>query len=189
MSKIDSIAEHEQALSSYLNDMLSEEPIESSHDNQPDLTNIDTTDNTWRKSDFQALFIEIQGLQLALPTHQITHILPWPQTELKTTKHKPNWYVGQTHQLHIVDTSQIILPSNYHDKQLLSSFIIGLNGGKWAISCTKINNVTMLSPEEVTWRQQAGGRPWLAGTILDRKSGILNIDGLIEQLELESANL
>lgn len=185
MSKPNSLAEHQQALSSYLEDMLTESTDTlHSNDTLPLSANED-----WKLSTFQALLIEVQGLQLAIPEHQLQSIQLKPKLSIKMNNNEPEWFIGSKQQLKIVDTAKIILPPEYQEKHNNSDFIIVISDGKWALDCNKINNVITLSPESVRWRQQAGNRPWLAATIVEHKCGILNIDALVEQLEVETRNL
>jgi purine-binding chemotaxis protein CheW len=185
MSKSDSLAEHQQALLSYLQDMLTESTDAlQSNDKLPV-----SADEDWKLSPFQALLIDVQGLQLAIPEQQLQSIQLKPKLSVKMENNKPDWLIGSKQQLQIVDTGKIILPSEYQEKQNNSDFIIVISEGKWALDCNKINKVITLSPGLVKWRQQAGNRPWLAGTILEHKCGILNVNALIEQLEVETRNL
>lgn len=185
MCKSNSLAEQQQALSHYLQDMLTESTDTLQSNNMPPIS----ADEDWKRSSFQALLIDVQGLQLAIPEHQLQSIQLKPKLSVKMKKNKPDWLIGIAQQLHIVDTGKIILPPEYQDKQNNSDFITIISDGKWALSCNKINNVITLSPSSIKWRQQVGNRPWLAGTLLEQKCGILHIDALVEQLEVETRNL
>ncbi len=197
MSKTTHLAEHEQALSAYLNDMLfeesdkqatSEDAIEiNQHSIEQQLSKSNKVSEDWRQSPFQTLLFEIQGLKLAIPLQELNGILTWPEKNLPKIAGKPSWYLGlysQDHQhTQIVDTAHIILPQQHQDNSAKPKFIILIADGKWGLACNKVSKVVTLSPDEVRWRQQAGKRPWLAGTVLDKMCSILNIDELVKQLE------
>lgn len=197
MSKPTHIAEHEEALSAYLNDMLFEGTNEQQATKDSVVTNqqaleLSIAESThvatdWRQSPFQTLLFEIHGLKLAIPLHELNGILTWPEKELPKIAGKPSWYLGlysQDHQhTQVVDTAHIILPQHHQDEVNKPNFIILIANGKWGLACNKVSKVVTLSSEEVRWRQQAGKRPWLAGTVLDKMCSILNIDELVKQLE------
>lgn len=197
MSKPTHIAEHEEALSAYLNDMLFEESDEQQsvedviatsqqalEQSASEPTNVSAD---WRQSPFQTLLFEIHGLKLAIPLHELNGILTWPEKDLPKIAGKPSWYLGlysQDHQhTQVVDTAHIILPQQHQNEIDKPNFIILIADGKWGLACNKVSKVVTLSSEEVRWRQQAGKRPWLAGTVLDKMCSILNIDELVKQLE------
>jgi len=198
MSKPTHLAEHDEAVSTYLNDMLFEAPNEA----QPDLDIVKASQheielsqseaknnaNNWRKSPFQILLFEIQGLRLAIPLHELNGILTWPEKPLPKIAGKPSWYLGLYSQGHkhtqVVDTAHIILSNQLQDNDSKPNFIILIDDGKWGIACNKVSKVITLSAEEVRWRMQAGKRPWLAGTVLDKMCSILNIEELVKLLKL-----
>jgi len=198
MSKPTHLAEPEQALSAYLNDMLFEESNEVQSDDiiatsQHAIALSQSKDKNhrndhWRDSPFQALLFEIHGLKLAIPLHELNGILTWPEKDLPKLAGKPSWYLGlysQDHQhTQVVDTAHIILPSKLQKNQEKSNFIILIADGNWGLACNKVSKVVTLSSEEVRWRQQAGKRPWLAGTVLDKMCSILDIEEFVKQLEI-----
>jgi len=198
MSKPTHLAEPEQALSAYLNDMLFEESNEVQSDDiiatsQHAIALSQSEDKNhrnghWRDSPFQALLFEIHGLKLAIPLHELNGILTWPEKDLPKLAGKPSWYLGlysQDHQhTQVVDTAHIILPSKLQKNQEKSNFIILIADGNWGLACNKVSKVVTLSSEEVRWRQQAGKRPWLAGTVLDKMCSILDIEEFVKQLEI-----
>jgi len=196
MSKPTHIAEHEQALSAYLNDMLFEEPADPAFTKDTDLSqqiikqtlsDSDKVEKNWRDSPFQTLLFEIQGLKLAIPLHELNGILTWPKKTMPKIAGKPDWYLGLYSQDHkhtqVIDTAHIILPNILQNSENKPNFIILIADGKWGLACNKVNQVVTLSSEEIRWRKEAGKRPWLAGTVLDKMCSILNIDELVKQLE------
>ena len=188
------LVEQKDALSVYLNDMLLDPVENSEQSSEPAVTlqhvitqeKLVTKNKDWRDSDFQALIFDVQGLQLAIPLHDLNGILSWSEISLSQLPEKPKWHMGLYKQgdqhTQIVDTSCIVLPNNYQDKQNKSQFIISIDEGRWGLACNKVNSVIILSPDEVKWRQHAGKRPWLAGTVLEHMCSILNIKEFIKQL-------
>ncbi len=185
------LIDQEQALSVYLKDMLLipsdadiSEPSSTLEQTIEQAKSISKNKN-WRASNFQALIFDVQGLKLAIPLHDLNGILTWPEKPLPKIPDKPSWYLGlysQDHQhTQVIDTSHIVLPSQYQDRNNKSQFIITIDNGKWGLACNKVESVVTLSPAEVRWRQHSGKRPWLAGTVLEKMCSILNIKELITQ--------
>jgi purine-binding chemotaxis protein CheW len=184
------LVEQDQALSVYLKDML----LIPSDTTDPSVTLEQAIEQAkpvdknkdWRTSDFQALIFDVQGLKLAIPLHDLNGILTWPEKSFSKMADKPAWYIGlysQSHQqTQVIETSHIVLPSQYQDSNNESQFIITIANGKWGLACNKVESVITLSPDKVRWRQHSGKRPWLAGTVLEQKCSILNIEELIKQL-------
>ena len=196
MSESKKLADHQQAVSAYLDDMLLDEATPQSL-TLPELNTqlvIETVEepskvdeDTWRESPFQTLLFDIQGLQLAIPLHELNGILTWPEKPLTKMPGKASWHIGLYSQEHqhtqVINTGDIILPDNYKDNDSKSGFIILIDNGRWGLACNKVNEVVTLSPEEIRWRQQPGNRPWLAGTVLEKMCSILNIEELVKILE------
>ena len=186
------LVDQEQALSVYLKDMLLI-PSDATEVSEPSVTLEQaieqakpvTKNKDWRTSDFQALIFDVQGLKLAIPLHDLTGILTWPEKSLPKIPDKPSWYLGLYSQEHqhtqVIETSTIVLPSKYQNSKNKSQFIIAIDNGKWGLACNKVESVVTLSPDEVRWRQHPGKRAWLAGTVLEQMCSILNIEELIKQ--------
>jgi len=191
-SKPTKLVDQDQALSVYLKDMLLI-PSGTNETSEPSLTLEQTIEQAksitnnkdWHASDFQALMFDVQGLKLAIPLHDLNGILTWPEKPLPKIPDKPNWYLGlysQDHQhTQVIDTSHIVLPSQYQDRNNTSQFIITIDNGKWGLACNKVESVVTLSPDKVRWRQHSGKRPWLAGTVLEKMCSILNIAELVKE--------
>lgn len=191
-SESSQLVNQEQALSVYLKDMLllptnieSEQITTATTLNQViEQTDAPISDKNWRSSEFQALLFDVQGLKLAIPLHELSGILTWPEKALPKIPDKPSHYLGlysQDHQhTQVIDTAHIVLPSNYQNNDDKLLFIISIDDGKWGLACNKVESVVTLTPEEVKWRQHSGKRPWLAGTVLKQMCSILNIEELVK---------
>jgi len=183
MSKPNKIADHEHAVSAYIKELLDDGHAKTISKSKPNL----------KKEPFEALLIDIQGLQIAIPTHYISGIVTWPHKTSPEKTHSPDWYIADYKQAHqtirVVNTSQIIFPSDYSHTHNSADFIIVIADEKWGLSCNKVNNITTLSPDIVTWRENPGQRAWLAGVIPKQNCSILNIDALIQKLESEFVNI
>ncbi|MDQ7072812.1 MAG: hypothetical protein Q9N32_03975 [Gammaproteobacteria bacterium] len=101
-SKSSQLVNQEQALSVYLKDMLllpadieSEQITTATTLNQViEQTDAPIPDKDWRSSEFQALLFDVQGLKLAIPLHELSGILTWPEKALPKIPDKPSHYLG-----------------------------------------------------------------------------------------------
>ena len=189
MSESKQIADHEDALDIYFNEML----VDSAADIVTGKTEIrvgkatPTTDYDQNKP-FQALLFDINGLQLAIRTEDIKAILPWPETPLEQSQETPDnqaimgFYNLVPNQIKVINTAYIILPIQHRHNIMIPSFMIVVGEGNWALSCHKINTIITLSPEDIRWRKKIGARPWLAGTSIEKNCSIVNLTGLVNLL-------
>jgi purine-binding chemotaxis protein CheW len=186
MSESKQIADHEDALNLYFNEML----VDSTADIvtgevavKPKVaTEYDLT------QPFKAVLFDINGLQLAIRSEDIKAILPWPETPLEQSQETSNneaimgSYNLAPNQITIINTAHIVLPIQHRHNIAMPSFLIVVGEGNWALSCHKINSVITLVPEDIRWRKNMGARPWLAGTSIEKSCSIVNLTGLVNLL-------
>jgi purine-binding chemotaxis protein CheW len=189
MSESKQIADHEDALDLYFNEML----VDSTADivtgkTTARLGKAKPTSEYDLTKPFQALLFDINGLQLAIRTEDIKAILPWPETPLEQSQESSNieaiigFYNLAADQIKIINTAHIVLPIQHQRNIAIPSFMIVVGEGDWALSCHKINSVITLAPEDIRWRKNKGARPWLAGTSIEKSCSIVNFNGLVNLL-------
>jgi len=189
MSKSKQIADHEDALDLYFNEMLVDatadivsEKTAVRQDKPKSTTDYDLT------QPFRALLFDINGLQLAIRSEDIKAILPWPETPLEQNQEdSSNETVLGTYNLapekiKVINTAHIVLPVQHRHNIAMPNFMIVVGDGKWALSCHKINSVIILASEDIRWRKKIGARPWLAGTSIEKSCSIVNLTELINLL-------
>lgn len=189
MSESKQIADHEDALDLYFNELLVEsvadivtDKVEARVSEPKPATEYD------QNKPFQALLFDINGLQLAIRTEDIKAILPWPETPLEQSQETSNneaimgYYNHVPDQIKIINTAHIVLPVQHRHNLAIPSFLIVVGEGGWALSCHKINAIITLSPEDIRWRQNIGARPWLAGTSIEKSCSIVNLNSLVNLL-------
>ena len=189
------IVDQQEALAVYLRDMFDESPSEITQTAPPiqetqldaDESAHETVAEDWRSQPFQALLMDIHGLQLAIPLQQLCGIREWPDTELPRLPGKPDWYLGllSADRLHtqVVDPGHIVLPAEMRQRSATPAYMVLIDDGRWAIACHAVSEVITLHPEDIKWRKIAGKRPWLAGTVLEKMCGILDIPALVGLLK------
>jgi purine-binding chemotaxis protein CheW len=189
MSESKQIADHEDALDLYFNEML----VDSTAAIVTGKTRVrigqakPTSEYDLTKP-FQALLFDINGLQLAIRTEDVKAILPWPETPLEQSQESSNneaimgSYNLAANQIKIINTAHIVLPIQHRRNIAIPSFMIVVGDGNWALSCHKINSVIILAPEDIRWRKNKATRPWLAGTSIEKSCSIVNLTGLVNLL-------
>jgi purine-binding chemotaxis protein CheW len=189
MSESKQIADHEDALDLYFNEMLSDATADTvTGKTEIRVGKAKPTTDYHRNKPFQALLFDINGLQLAICTDDIQAILPWPETPLEQSQEMSNneaimgYYNQAPHQIQIINTAHIVLPIQHRHNIALPSFMIVVSEGNWALSCHKINTIITLAPEDIRWRKNMGTRPWLAGTSIEKSCSIVNLTGLVNLL-------
>jgi purine-binding chemotaxis protein CheW len=189
MSDSKQIADHEDALDLYFNEMLVDptaEIVTSKTAIRQDIPKAATAYDL--TTPFQALLFDINGLQLAIRSKEIKAILPWPETPLEQSQDSSNneaimgSYKLAPNQIKIINTAHIVLPIQHRHNITMPSFMIVVGEGNWALSCHKINSVITLAPEDIRWRKNMGARPWLAGTSIEKSCSIVHLTGLINLL-------
>ena len=62
-------------------------------------------------------------------------------------------------------------------------YMIALGKTLWSIGCDKLEGNKILHKDNVTWRENAGNRPWLAGIVKKEMCALLHVDALIKMFE------
>ena len=133
--------------------------------------------------EFQALFFLVKGIRFAVPLVNLGGIF---QTDKVTPLFgKPKWFMGiadiRGKKMNVVDTLKWVKTDapdseNYEYK-------IALDNTLWSIGCDELEGNRILSNDSVTWRQQAGNRPWLAGIVKKEMCALLHVEELIKMFE------
>jgi chemotaxis signal transduction protein len=148
---------------------------------------------SWTKKPFECLIFCVSGLKLAVPLVSLGGIFKVENKPVKMVDAMP-WSLGllETEQglLQILDTAQLIMPEkrrNLSDEGF--SFSIRLGESSWALGCQEVNSALTVDPSQVSWRSNAGTRPWLAGTVKTQMCALIDVDGFIQWLSNKASNL
>ena len=153
------------------------EKIDDAHDNPYEWKNVEMP------KEFQALFFLVRGIRFAVPLVNLGGIF---QTDKITPLFgKPKWFMGladvRGRKMNVVDTLKWVKPdADVADKY---EYMITLDKTLWSIGCDELEGNRMLSKEQVTWRQTAGNRPWLAGIVKKEMCALLHVEALIKMFE------
>lgn len=143
---------------------------------------------------FQALFLRVGKLNLAVPLVKLNGILKSADVRITRLPGQAPWHLGLIREhgitTHLVDSARLLLPQEYLGAAAGEGeypYFILIDGKCWALGCHSLADVTVLKPAEVKWRHARTVRPWLAGTVIEKTCAILDIDGLIRTLRREAA--
>lgn len=142
----------------------------------------------WAQSDFQCLLFRIAGLTLALPLAKLNGVLPWDAAAVTPLPNHRSWFLGlREHlgqQVKLIDVAKVVLPPERWPAPdaALHGKIILIDDGRWGLVCSEVAEVVTLAADAVKWRSRAGGRAWLAGTMIDRMCALLDSAALAGML-------
>ncbi len=140
----------------------------------------------WARRTFQTLLMDVGVLTLALPLTELGSVLPWPD-RLATMPGQTSWILGvlpyRGRNVKVVDTASLIMPEGQSQSEVEPHQIVLIDNGNWGLACRSTSEVFKLDPADVRWRIQNRRRPWLAGTIIKRLSGLVDVKEFIKWLE------
>lgn len=140
---------------------------------------------------FQVLLFKVSGITLAVPLDSLNGILEWHEDNITEMPGAAEYFLGllpeRDRQIKLVDTASIVVPSNFrqnHCRENLQKIIL-IGNGEWGLACDAVDEVITLAPTDVRWRSSKGLRPWLAGTVVEQMSALLNINKFVDLLSSE----
>lgn len=151
---------------------VEQETVASTESDVPDYAN----------GPFDALLFNVCGVKLAVPLKELNGILEWPETITEMPGHSP-WFLGVMQNLddkvNVIDTALIVVP-----EKLRQAFpaeagercqrIVLIGDGKWGLACDSVAEVITLEPTSVRWRTSRTKRRWLAGTVIQHMSALID---------------
>lgn len=156
-------------------------------DTQEDVSSVPENPYEWKNiempNEFQALFFLVKGIRFAVPLINLGGIF---QCEKITPLFgKPNWFMGiadiRGKKMNVVDTLRWVKADA--PKSDIYDYMIVLDKTLWSVGCDVLEGNRILSKEQVTWRETAGNRPWLAGIVKKEMCALLHVEALIKMFE------
>lgn len=144
----------------------------------------------WACQAFKTLFLEIDGMELAIPMEAMSGIRKYPD-QLNQQSDSVPWIDGtlqlEETTMQVVNARKLFLLSNNREidpqEQLKKpEFIVQMGDGKWGLACHSADRATMLEPDQVRWSGSERRRPWLLGMIKKHLSVLLDGDEFIKYL-------
>jgi len=142
----------------------------------------------WGQGTFQCLPFRVRGMNLVVPLMELNSITEWDR-DLSQMPGQPDWHLGilmhRDRRVVVVDIAQLIMPERLQkaaENRERGSHILMIGDGSWGIACDSLLSPLTLERESVRWRRGEGYRPWMAGTIIDHLSVLLNVDVILEMI-------
>jgi purine-binding chemotaxis protein CheW len=143
----------------------------------------------WGNQSFQSLLFTVRGMTMAVPLVALNSIAEWNQG-LTLMPGQPDWCMGilqhRGDRVVVIDTAQLIMPERLAkaaDDRAPGSHILIMGDGRFGLACDTLQNPVMLDTDSVRWRRGQGYRPWMAGTIIDKLSVLLDIDAVLKMVQ------
>ncbi len=137
--------------------------------------------------DTRHYLFEVAGLTIALPAARVTAEQrldgePDGAGNALIRTLEPN----QGGTLPLVDLARLLLPA---ESPLLEAAlsdragtVVVLDEGQWALAGAGPGRLENLAEEPVCWRSTEGGRAWLAGTLVERRLVVIDLDAIAGML-------
>ncbi len=145
----------------------------------------------WATESFQTLFIDIDGMDIAIPMEAMSGIRKYPE-KLTELPNSAEWVDG-SFQLHgssiqVVNARKLFLLSNNREidsgEELKTpEFIVQIGDGRWGLACHSADRAIKLEPDQVRWSGAERRRPWLLGMIKEHLCALLDGEEFIKYLD------
>lgn len=165
----DSLTASERAIDSYLEALL-EEPGAMS-------------DGAHASTSERYCMFDVFGLAVAVPEDSVRGEMPCPP--LQASPSTPAWLrraAGGEAGQWIVDLALLTLPGDLSPDQIpleeRCNRVLILEDGDWGVAVEGSTRAAVITTEEVCWRGPQGIRPWLAGTVVEKRCVLLDLDNI-----------
>ena len=147
-----------------------------------------TDKESWSSQGVECLVFSVGGLKLAVPLLLLGGVHEVETSDVKPLIGQPVWYLGMVNRneqnLQVIDTASFIMPER---AQSLSEqgykYLIQLEKTPWTIACQSIDDTVRLEASEIKWRGDRSKRVWLAGTVIEKMCALIDVSGLLQQVE------
>jgi len=138
------------------------------------------------------LLFKVAGfLTLSVPLARLNGIVKW-DGEITPIPGHADWFLGlvsnRGRQVKVIDIAKFVIPENHKSRQAVAAerqfkHLLLVDGGKFGLACDELGQVLKLGTDKIRWRENRSSRPWLAGTIIEQMSALLDVDSFIEMLK------
>ncbi|MEH6556594.1 MAG: chemotaxis protein CheW [Oceanicoccus sp.] len=141
----------------------------------------------WAQDRFECLLFRVSGLTLALPLVELAGIYPLVIKSLEPEDERV-LSIGllpiKNGRISVIDTASVVMPDRY-DRVMRERFnyVVAVKGMNWGLAVDNIDGAHIQEIDGVQWRSQLTRRPWLAGTVLDRRCAIVEVNQLNAMLQ------
>lgn len=145
----------------------------------------------WAQDRFQCLVMRVGDLTLAIPLLALDNIIKW-DTDPTPMPFQPDWHIGvlqnRDHKVVVVDTLKLLIPNQIRDDVVTreqGSHILIIGDHRFGLACDSLAKPLMLNKDDVRWSIQHPDRPWMAGTIKEKLTVLLDIDAILAMIRHE----
>ena len=138
------------------------------------------------------LLFKVAGfLTLSVPLARLNGIMKW-NGELTPIPGHADWFLGlvsnRGQQVKVIDIAKFVIPENHKSRQAVEAerefkHLLLVDGGRFGLACDELGQVLKLTSDKIRWRPDRSNRPWLAGTIIEQMSALLDVDSFTEMLK------
>ena len=142
----------------------------------------------WAQEPFQCLLFKVRGMTLATPLLALDNIVKW-ESDLTSMHGQPNWHLGvlqhRDRNVVVVDTARLLLPDKLEadaaprDK---GSHILVIGNNSYGLACDSLAKPVILEKDDIRWSGSHPDRLWMAGTIKEQLSVLLDMDALLQKI-------
>ncbi len=145
----------------------------------------------WAQEPFQCLIFRVGDITLATPLLALENIIKW-DLELTPMPFQPEWHLGvlqnRDHKTVVVDTTKLLNLEQSEEAiagKENGSHILVIGDHHFGLACDSLAKPLFLNKEDVHWSIKHEDRPWMAGTIKEKLTILLDIEALLEIIRHE----
>ncbi len=141
---------------------------------------------------FECILFKVAGfLTLAVPLLRLNGIVQW-DGEITPIPGHAEWFLGlisyRGRQVKVIDIAKFVIPEGHKsrhavDGERVFKHLLLIDDGKFGLACDDLGQVLKLTSDKVRWRQERNNRPWLAGTLIEQMSALIDTDKFAEMLK------
>ncbi len=145
----------------------------------------------WAQEPFQCLLFKVRGMTMATPLLALDNIVKW-EAELTTIPGQPHWYMGvlqhRNRKVVVVDTAKLLIPDRLSDdaeSRDKGSHILIIGDNSFGLACDSLAKPVFFEKDDIRWSGAHPDRMWMAGTITDKLSVLLDVEELLKKIRHE----
>ncbi|MCP4126600.1 MAG: chemotaxis protein CheW [Gammaproteobacteria bacterium] len=145
----------------------------------------------WAQERFQCLLFKVRGMTLATPLLALDNIVKW-ETELTAIPGQPDWHMGvlqhRGQNVVVVDTAKLLIPDKLKgdsDFRDMGSHILIIGDNSFGLACDNLAKPVFFEHDDIRWSGEHPDRLWMAGTIKEKLSVLLDIEALLQKIRHE----
>lgn len=141
----------------------------------------------WAQDEFQILFIDIDGMEIAIPMDRMSGVREYPE-QLTQMPNQAAWVDGvvtlHQQQIQVVNTQQLLMPQRREEMGTYApEYIVQLGNSRWGLACKLAKKSMSLRADQVRWSGADRRRLWVLGMVKKHLCALIDVDAFIQQLD------